>query len=191
MLPLPDFWPAFNLLGTSMRFLLSLTPNAIHENRLPRRYDGDRTLPHGRYHTVCKSAEGDDGGTLGRKLKFYKDAQVAEAHIEVYDPVVTADRDMIDRLGMDTSARERLVVNLIPFAQRPSGAAPWSIHLSMPVEIQEVCADNVLDLRRPAALDWLFHIIPKLHFILNDNTDKRLASRSKGNLRRWGRFCRR
>ena len=148
--------------------LASITPNAYHENRLPRRYDGDRTLPHGRYYTVCKDAAGDDGGALGRELKFYKDARIAEAHIEVYDPVVTAQRDMIDRLGMDASVRERIVINLLPFAQPPNAAAPLGIHMSLPVEIQELCAENILDLRRPDALDWLFRTIPKLNIILND-----------------------
>ena len=158
--------------GDLLALMASITPNVSHENRLPRRYDGDRTLPHGRYYTVCKNAEGDDGGTLGRELKFYKDAQIAEGHIEVYDPVVTEQRDMIGRLAMSTSARERIVVNFIPFAQAANTAVPRSFHLSLPVEIEEVSVDKVLDLRRPAALDWLFHTIPKLHFILGDNGER-------------------
>ena len=81
-----------------MLFWPTITPNVIHEDRLPRRYDGDRTLPHGRYHTVCRDAEGDDGGTLGRELKFYVNARIADAHIEIYEPVVTTQRDMISRL---------------------------------------------------------------------------------------------
>jgi hypothetical protein len=157
--------------GNVHALLASLTPHAFHENRLPRRYDGDRTLPHGRYYTVCNSEDGDDGGTLVRELKFYKGAQIAEAHIEIYDPAVTRHREMINRLGMDSSARERLVVRLIPFAQPPNTAVPLSVLLSLPVEIQELCVDNVLDLRRPTALDWLFRTIPKLHFIVNDRAE--------------------
>lgn len=158
--------------GNVNALLASITPNVFQENRLPRRYDGDRTLPHGRYYTVCKNAEGDDGGTLGRELKFYKDARIAEGHIEVYDPVVDGQRDMIDRLGMDTSARERIVINLVPFVQPTNITVPRSIHLSLPVEIQEMRVDQVLDLRRPAALDWLFRTVPNLHIILNDKAER-------------------
>jgi len=158
--------------GSIHALMTSITPNAHHENRLPRRYDGDRTLPHGRYYTVCNGEEGDDGGTLGRELAFYKAARIAEAHIEILDPVVTQQREMIERLGMDTSARERLVVRCVPFAQPQNTAVPLSFHLSLPVEIRDVCVDNVLDLRRPAALDWLFRTVPKLNFLVNDNGEK-------------------
>ena len=154
--------------GDINALLAAITPNVFHEHRLPRRYDGDRTLPHGRYYTVCKNAEGDDSGTLYRELMFYKDALKAEGHSMVYDPAITRQREMIGHLGMDTSERERIVVNFIPFAQRPNIAKPLGINLSIPVEIQEIYVDNVLDLRRPAALDWLFHTVPNLHIILND-----------------------
>ena len=86
--------------------LAALTPQASHEERLPRRYDGDRTLPHGRYYTVCKNAEGDDSGTLSSELMFYKRADVAGGHIEIFDPAIDGQREMIGRLGMDMSARE-------------------------------------------------------------------------------------
>jgi hypothetical protein len=91
--------------GDVHALLAAFTPNVFREHRLPRRYDGDRTLPHGRYYTVCKNAEGDDSGTLYRELKFYKDALKAEGHSMVYDPAITRQREMIDRLGMDTSER--------------------------------------------------------------------------------------
>lgn len=171
--------------GNVHALVASITPNAFHENRLPRRYDGDRTLPHGRYYTVCDSGDGDDGGTLQRELLFYKDARIAEAHIEVYDPAVTRHREMIDHLGMDASARERLVVRLIPFAQPPNTAVPLGISLSLPVEIRELCVDHVLDLRRSAALDWLFRTIPGLHFIINEE-EKRPCFPFRKELTKFG-----
>ena len=64
--------------GNVNALLASITPNVFQENRLPRRYDGDRTSARGRYYTVCKNAEGDDGGALGRELKFYKDAPTSQ-----------------------------------------------------------------------------------------------------------------
>jgi hypothetical protein len=149
-------------------WLAASTPHAFHEDRLPRRYDGDRTLPHGRYYTVCENAEGDDSGTLRRELLFYKSAQIADGHLEVYDPALIDNREMISRLGMDATVRERIVIHFIPFAQRSDSAVPFGLVLSIPVEILELCVDNVLDLRRPAALDWLFGTIPRLRIALND-----------------------
>jgi hypothetical protein len=81
-------------------------------------------------------------------LLFYKSAQIADGHLEVYDPALTNHREMIGRLAMDATARERIVIQFIPFAQLPNSAVPLSFVLSIPVEIQEVCVDNVLDLRR-------------------------------------------
>jgi hypothetical protein len=154
--------------GAVHAMLAALTPNAGHEDRLPRRYDGDRTLPHGRYYTVCENAEGDDSGTLARELRFYKKGDVAQGHVEVFDPGVTSEREMIGRLGMEASARERIVVRFTPFAQPLHVTSPLSIILSIPIEIRELQVDNVLDLRRPAALDWVFHTVPNLRIVCND-----------------------
>ncbi len=148
--------------------LAASNPDAVHEDRLPRRYDGDRTLPRGRYYTVCENEEGDDSGTLRRELMFYKSARIADGHFEVYDPAITGHREMISRLGMDATALERIIIHFIPFAQPSNRDAPVSFTLSIPVEMQELCVDNVLDLRRPAALDWLFQTIPSLRFVLNE-----------------------
>jgi hypothetical protein len=147
--------------------LAALSPHTFHEDRLPRRYDGDATLPRGRYSTLCQNGDGDDGGTLQRELLFYKDARVAEAHIEIYDPAVARHRETIGWLGMD-DARDRLVVRLVPFVQPANAAAPWSVVLSVPVEIRIAHVEHVLDLRRPEALEWLFRTIPTLHCRLDD-----------------------
>jgi hypothetical protein len=157
--------------GHVSAWLATIRPNSSYEDRLPRRYDGDRTLPHGRYSTVCENSEGDDSGTLYSELMFYKKAQVAEGHVQVFDPTIGSQREMIGHLGMSTSERERIVVRFTPFAQGTS-EIPQSISFSIPVEVQEIQVGNVLDLRRPAALDWLFHTVPKLHIILNDKDDK-------------------
>jgi hypothetical protein len=151
--------------------LAAATPHVFHEERLPRRYDGDRTLPRGRYYTVCENAEGNDSGTLRRELLFYKSARIAEGHFEIYDPALAGHGEMIRRLGLEPKARERIVVHFIPFAQPSNSAVPSGFTLSIPLEIHELCVDNVLDLRRPAALAWLFQTIPALRVVLNDAGD--------------------
>ena len=148
--------------------LAAATPHVFPEDRLPRRYDGDRTLPRGRYYTVCENAEGDDGGTLRRELLFYKSAQIADGHFDVYDPASTEHGEIIRRLGMDATSLERMVIHFFPFAQPSQRAVPLSFIVSIPLEIHELCLDNVLDLRRPAALAWLFHTVPRLRIVLNE-----------------------
>jgi hypothetical protein len=157
--------------GDVHAMLAATTPHAFHEDRLPRRYDGDRTLPRGRYYTVAENAEGDDSGTLRRELLFYKSARIADGHLEVYDPGLPDHRAMISHLGMDATARERIVVHYIPFAQGSNGTAPAGLVLSIPVEIRELSVDDVLDLRRPAALDWLFQTIPELRIVCGEEGD--------------------
>jgi hypothetical protein len=165
--------------------LAALTPHASHEERLPRRYDGDRTLPHGCYYTVCKNAEGDDSGTLSRELVFYKRADLAGGHIEIFDPAIDGQREMIGRLGMDMDARERIVVTFAPFAQPTHATAPFHIKLSIPIEIRELHVENVLDLRRPTALDWVFRTIPNLEIAINQNGDTQPCFPSRKKLTRF------
>ena len=138
-----------------------------HEDRLPRRYAGDGTLPPGRYFTLC-NGDGDDGGTLARELAFYTKADVMEGHLEILDPFNVRDRDMIERLGLDPSARERLVLRLFPFALADAPIQSTSFCTSLPVEIQSVRLENVLDLRRSAALEWLWRTIPQLQMVVNE-----------------------
>jgi hypothetical protein len=158
--------------GPVHALLAAISPNVFQEgDRLPRRYAGDRTLPYGRYYTVCEDAEGNDSGTLIDELMFYTSARIAEGHVEALDPTISTQREKIGLLGMDTSSRERIVVRFTPFAQSSHAALPLSIALSIPVVIQELHVDNVLDLRRPVALDWIFRTIPNLHIILNDKNE--------------------
>ena len=99
---------------------------------------------------------------------------------------------MIDHLGIDTSARERIVINLVPFVQPTNITVPRSIHLSLPVEIQEMRVDQVLDLRRPAALDSLFRTVPNLHIhSQRRGREATLLSVPKKNFRRPRSFSRR
>ena len=158
--------------GATHAMLASLSPNVTHENRLPRRYDGDRTLPHGRYYTVCETADGDDGGTLHRELMFYKKASVADGHVEFYDLTLEAHRQKVgDTVATDGEARAGIILRFTPFGQNAGAATPFSFRSRIGLEIRELNVDHVLDLRRPAALDWLFHTIPGLHIVLNGNGD--------------------
>ena len=159
--------------GDVHALLAATTIHTFHEDRLPRRYDGDQTLPRGRYNTICVNAEGHDDGTLRNELLFYKSARIADAHLEVYDPGFANHREIIGSLGLDQTYRERLVVHVIPFSQNSKSDIPSGFVISIPVELKEISVENVLDLRRPAALNWLYQTIPNLQFILNEKGESR------------------
>ena len=99
-------------------------------------------------------------------MAFYKDAAHAEAHVEILDPFDSHHREIMERLSFDSSARDRVVARLFPFTSAGSTAAEF--RLSLPVEIHKFKLDNVLDLRRPAALEWLWRTVPNLHVVLNE-----------------------
>jgi hypothetical protein len=158
--------------GNVYTALTAVWPTVTHEARLPRRYDGDRTLPHGRYYTVCEDSDGEDSGTLHRELLFYKKASTAEGHVEFYDLTLNAHRKMVGgSFATDGSAREGIILRFTPFAQPAQAASPFSFSSRISLELNELCVENALDLRRPVALDWLYQTIPGLRIVLNDGGD--------------------
>lgn len=140
-----------------------------YEDRVPRRYDGDQTLPPGRYSTVCVDSSGNDGGTLAREMRFYMSAQVAEGLLEVYDGTVPADDDMIARLGL-AAQNPRIVLRYKPFAQPEDRDDPLGVLTGAELEIREVRVPNVLDLRRTSAATWLCRTISRLSVMASDGT---------------------
>jgi hypothetical protein len=124
-------------------------------SRTPRRYAGDDTLPGGRYATICTNADGDDGGTLAREMRFYTDPAAATAHVEIYDPIVPAAQEILAQKGLGTGDGRRLYVLVTPFEQDAIRDAPVSFWTGVDVEVRKVAVERVLDLRRPAAADWL------------------------------------
>jgi hypothetical protein len=143
--------------------------DAGYEHRVPRRYDGDWTLPRGRYSTVCVDSMGNDGGTLAREMRFYMTARTAEGHVEVYDGTVPADDDMIAAVGMAPHL-PRVVLRYMPFAQRGDRDVPLGVVTGIELELREVHVPNVLDLRRTAAATWLCRTISRLSVVAADGT---------------------
>jgi hypothetical protein len=135
-----------------------------YDARLLRRYDGDRTLPRGRYSTLCSNEEGDDGGTFAQEMTFYADPARSEAHVEIFDPAIPEQRERIVSLAMSPDAGERVVARFLPFAQPQDAAVPKAVVTSIPIAIDRIAVEGVLDLRRPAAARWLARTIPSLTF---------------------------
>jgi hypothetical protein len=144
--------------------------HAEHENRVPRRYDGDQTLPSGRYSIVCLDSSGNDGGSLAREMAFYMSPPTAEGHIEVYDGTVPEHNGMIERLGMASHA-PRIALHYLPFEQGSGRLNGFTSGIEL--EVREVRIGNVLDLRRSAAAKWLCRTISRLCVLMSSGSRER------------------
>lgn len=155
--------------GPAYEALAGLTPHAHYETRMPRRYAGDKTLPPGRYYSVCENETGADSGTLVHELLHYKSAAAARGHFEIYDPSFPAHRKIVNHIAIsDETVTNYLAINFAPFAQESRNENPFAVNMILQLEIDEICVENVLDLRQPAALHWLYQTIPDLQMVLTD-----------------------
>jgi hypothetical protein len=147
-----------------------------YENRIPRRYDGDQTLPPGRYSTICSDATGNDFGTLTREMRFYFNPKAAEGYVEVFDSTVPEDSLRLRDLGVAISQEEpRVTIRYFPFAT--SSGKVFSTYYSIPLVVRQICVDRVLDLRRPDAANWLVRSVSSLTLSANAARYRAFAER--------------
>jgi len=132
-------------------------------DRVPRRYDGDLTLPPGRYSTICADLNGDDGGTLAREMTFYSSPTALGGQVRVYDTCRPEDAKSVAAMGLGPEGPPRLVLQYFDFFQRP-GEPHGMVQTGIEISTSEVHIENVLDLRRPAAANWLTRTISALTF---------------------------
>jgi hypothetical protein len=117
--------------------------NSTHSGRIPRRYDGDGTLPGGRYSTIC-DASGNDNGTLVNELREYANPQATDGHLEIEDALEDS----------------QIYLRFYPFNQEKSELL--MMVKGIQYEIRSVSIPGVLDLRRPDAANWLARTISRL-----------------------------
>lgn len=126
-----------------------------HDDRVLRRFDGDRTLPQGCYSALCDE-HGDDHGTLARELRYYFSAKTAGGHVEVHD-LSTGEVP-----GIYLTPGPRIALQCFPFAQNGSKADAHALLIALDLRVSSVCIENVLDLRRPDAANWFSRTISRL-----------------------------
>lgn len=148
-------FPGFSI-GVEPPGAVTAALHAAYENRVPRRYDGDQTLPLGRYATVCQDASGNDHGTLIREMMFYMDPKAIHGHIEVFDSTLP---EHVHAFGGPRDL-PTLAMRYLPFGFNKKFAVRYAAELS----IKKVCLDGILDLRRPDAATWLVRTISSLTF---------------------------
>jgi len=143
---------------------LSITAAGMYDNTQGRhrRYAGGRDLPGGRYFSVCRDETGNDGGTLCYELMSYWDSMTGW-YLFLTDS--TVHKEEVENFPPFAASfiRERHPVLLVVATKidrirvTKTGPAPTGeTHpIPLPLRLLDVTCDNVLDLRLPAAQDWL------------------------------------
>jgi hypothetical protein len=138
----------------------------LAQPKLARRFGG-LYLPRSRYHTVCRDAHGDDGGTLINELRAYRDP-ARTGMVEVMDmglgssalasgervyeferaPVIAAVIHEPERLGqqLESVASEAIA--------RPDGKEARLVRF--PYRLRELELPATVDLRVPGTRQWFY-----------------------------------
>jgi hypothetical protein len=138
-----------------------------HDQRILRRFDGDKSLPPGRYSTLC-GPDGDDNGTLTRELMAYLSPEVVGGHIQLLDSGVANHRDIAFKLGLSDEPWQRVIVRYLPFALGAPDGKPIALVKSLEYDVSEAIITNVLDLRHPDAANWFCRTLTRLYLEVND-----------------------
>jgi hypothetical protein len=144
---------------------LELTPKGTTRTdtgRL-RRYAGDETLSGGRYYSVCSDASGDDGGTLVWELMSYWSAASLKFP-QLVDSTVHVDAARNLRRAMPHLDRPFLMLTAHDIRRVASEGIKLgdSVAVIMPLTIQKVRIDSVVDLRLPVVQDFFADVLGRL-----------------------------
>jgi hypothetical protein len=136
-----------------------------------RRFAGDNTLPRGRYFTLCKNPQGDDGDTLQAELWAYyrPDQGGSMAMLDSGNEALLAEfeqkgwwklpRLSVPYIGLMFGPSEE---GTNPFAQLAGVEPPNAPVVLLPLAIRKERIERVLDLRRPEATNWLARFFSRL-----------------------------
>jgi hypothetical protein len=134
------------------------------ENRQPRRYAADTTLPRGCYFSVCRSAEGDDGGTVANELNAYREPEKTGL-VLAFDLMSQIARDALRIEGGPRHAFGIFIKDARGFFEvyqsvyeecdlPKTGDSSLVVEIPYQVESREI--ECVLDMRQPKTQRWFF-----------------------------------
>jgi hypothetical protein len=157
-------------------FLKALAGNnpVYYDTRYTRRYAGETTFELGRYHTICLSPAGDDGGTLIKELRSYYNT-FKSGLVDVFDTTVSHSRAVIPRFVTNELARHagthqsgHLVLLVRPLGGKPFPFSAPPFAVALPLRVQELTIERVLDLRVPEVACWFTRKLSTLVWMDND-----------------------
>ncbi|MBP6810928.1 MAG: hypothetical protein KA138_05395 [Saprospiraceae bacterium] len=132
-----------------------------------RRYAGDETLPGGRYHSICQDASGNDGGTLVWELMSYWGNQ-SRMFPELIDSTVHVSLANKLRETIPNLDRPFLMLKYREISEISDQGIILgdSTAIVLPLTIQEVVLDSVVDLRLPVVQDFFSNVLGRLEAAL-------------------------
>jgi hypothetical protein len=159
-----------------------MPPKKIHfDMNFNRRYSGDNTLPRGRYYSIASDKSGNDNYTLLNELMAYSNPDMPGL-FEIYDLTIPRDREFIKDLFAKryraTYERDDVfIVRLMPlYGRSHSLVAKWNktkedfplpVYVEIPLSINKVTIDKLVDLRDPATAEWFAKEISGIKFDLD------------------------
>ena len=125
-----------------------------------RRFAGDLSLDRGRYYTLCHSDSGDDSGTLINELRTYYNPFSAGL-IDIFDTTVPDSRARLPQFVAEELSRHastqrpgHLVLVVRPLGGKPFPMASPPFAVALPLKIQRITIERVIDLRVPESARW-------------------------------------
>jgi hypothetical protein len=134
-----------------------------------RRFAGDKSLPRGRYYTLCNDAAGLDGGTLVRELRAYYNPSVAGI-VQIFDLTDPRDRAKVfGRPDLRSLSHQNIVLVFLPvrhranpFVKEVHGDRPAALAVTLPLEVRPMQVERTIDLRVPHVADWFTRTITSI-----------------------------
>jgi len=164
--------------------LASLSPGGTEyevrtDLRANRRFSGDGFLSQTRYHSVCQSADGSDGGTMKRELIAYHDP-LTSGVVDIYD--LTEGSASFARLSGSLAEdavepQPAFLISIPPFTASEHewlrrAAKRWdTTRVLLPVRVKEVSFERLIDLRVPRVAAWFTRNLTRLRWLTDDDSE--------------------
>lgn len=160
-----------------------------------RRFSGDGFLSSNRYHSLCQSADGRDGGTMKRELIAYHNPWTAGI-LDVRDLTERSDEGTALFSSfwpeMVTQPRPALLISIPPITATQyewlhEASKRWEITLvELPLRVTRVRFQRLVDLRVPQVAEWFTQNLTRLCWISGDGSGEEMpAFRNKPPLDRF------
>jgi hypothetical protein len=142
------------------RQIESVSPKFLYTEttELPRRFAGEPALRRGCYYAVCRSASGDDGGTLRNEVCAYRDPLIS-GRVDVLDlrlkrNPVTGENANALFICWFSPEKSRFAKDLLQSKSSPD--TQQILALEFPYDVMDVVLDKVIDLRYPHVRKWFY-----------------------------------
>lgn len=133
------------------------------EDRPHRRYAGDFTLPRGCYFSVCRNAEGDDGGTVANEMNAYREPEKT-GPVAAFDLMSETSREALrikggprHAFGIFIKDKNRFLQSNEPVLDQSVLQGSGALVVDVPYQVEYREIEGILDMRLPHVQEWFFN----------------------------------